>query len=174
MGHEKIVEILIEHGANVNLQSTVFIFFLFFSFLFFFFSFLFFFFSFFFHFLLVCCDGLFFDLFFFFFTNFFLLKYGWTALHIAALDGFEQIVKILIEHGSNVNLQDKVFSFSFFIFFFDSVFIFFFSILFLFVVCFLIGLFFFFFDVICFCFLTSFLCVLGWRDRSSQSCFAKF
>ena len=40
--------------------------------------------------------------------TFFLLKYGMTALHKAAFKGFEQTVKILIEHGSNVNLQDKV------------------------------------------------------------------
>ena len=36
-----------------------------------------------------------------------------TALHIAAWKGSEQIVKILIEHGSNVNLQNKVFIFIF-------------------------------------------------------------
>ena len=52
-------------------------------------------------------------------TTFFSLKYEDTALHIAAYNGFEQIVKILVEHGSNVHLQDKVFSFSFFDFDFD-------------------------------------------------------
>ena len=31
-----------------------------------------------------------------------------TALHKAASKGFEEVVKILIEHGSNVNLQDRV------------------------------------------------------------------
>ena len=46
-----------------------------------------------------------------FFNNFFLLKDGWSALHIAAWNGFEEIVKILVEHGSNVDLQTK-FSFS--------------------------------------------------------------
>ena len=56
---------------------------------------------------------------FFFFTTFFLLKYGMTALHRAADRGFEQIVKILVEHGSNVHLQDKVFIFFFFDFDFN-------------------------------------------------------
>ena len=45
----------------------------------------------------------------------FLLKYGTTALHYAAFNGFEQIVKILIEHGSNVNLQTDVFIFFFYL-----------------------------------------------------------
>ena len=49
-----------------------------------------------------------------FFNNFFLLKDGWSALHIAAWNGFEEIVKILVEHGSNVDLQTKVFIFFFF------------------------------------------------------------
>ena len=31
-----------------------------------------------------------------------------TALHLVAYFGFYEIVKILIEHGSNVNLQDQV------------------------------------------------------------------
>ena len=44
-----------------------------------------------------------------FLTTFFLLKNGWTALRYAAERGFEQIVKILVEHGANVDLQDKVF-----------------------------------------------------------------
>ena len=35
---------------------------------------------------------------------------------VAAGNGFEQIVKILIEYGSNVHLQDKVFNFLFFFF----------------------------------------------------------
>ena len=59
----------------------------------------------------------------FFLTTFFLLKYGGTALHLAALRGFEQIVKILLKHGSNVDLQKKVLIFFFFlIFFFISLF----------------------------------------------------
>ena len=53
-----------------------------------------------------------------FFNIFFLLKFGKTALHFAALNGFEQIVKILIEHGSNVHLQNIVFIFFFFYFHF--------------------------------------------------------
>ena len=52
-----------------------------------------------------------------FLTTFFLLKHGKTALHIAAEKGFEQIMKILVEHGSNVNLQDAVFIFFFFLIF---------------------------------------------------------
>ena len=49
-----------------------------------------------------------------FFNNFFLLKDGMTALHIAASRGFEEVVKILIEHRSNINIQSKVFFFFFF------------------------------------------------------------
>ena len=37
-----------------------------------------------------------------------------TALHRAVSDGSEEIVKILIEHGSNVDLQDQVLIFFFF------------------------------------------------------------
>ena len=48
-----------------------------------------------------------------FVNNFFLLKDGVTALHSAAFKGFEQIVKILIEHGSNFHCQTKVFIFIF-------------------------------------------------------------
>ena len=50
-----------------------------------------------------------------FLTTFFLLKGGLTTLHCAAREGFEQIVKILIEHGSNVDLQDTVFIFFFYL-----------------------------------------------------------
>ena len=46
-----------------------------------------------------------------FFFEIFFLKDGWTPLHIAAETGFEQIVKILIEHCASVNLQNQVFSF---------------------------------------------------------------
>ena len=59
----------------------------------------------------------------FFKTTFFLLKDGWTALQGAVEKGFEQIVKILVEHGSNVHLQTKVFIF---FFFFDFLFVCFF------------------------------------------------
>ena len=31
-----------------------------------------------------------------------------TSLHLAVSKSFEEIVKILIKHGSNVNLQDQV------------------------------------------------------------------
>ena len=55
------------------------------------------------------CD----DLFCHFLNNFFLLKNGMTALHLAAAKGFEQIVKILLEKGSNVHLQNRVFIFFF-------------------------------------------------------------
>ena len=36
-----------------------------------------------------------------------------TALHYAAQRGFEQIVKILVEHGSIIDLQSTVLIFSF-------------------------------------------------------------
>ena len=41
-----------------------------------------------------------------------------TALHMAAFKGFEEFINILVEHGSNVHLQDKVFIFFFFLFLF--------------------------------------------------------
>ena len=105
-GFEQIVKFLVEHGSNVDLQTKVFIFlFLIFIFLCFF-SFL--------YLLLwvhyLCVVVL-------FLNNFLLLKYGRTALHLAAPKGFEQIVKILVEHGSNVDLQDQVFIFFFWFWF---------------------------------------------------------
>ena len=51
-----------------------------------------------------------------FFFEIFFVKFGFTPLHRAAEEGFEQIVKILIEHCTNVNLQNQVFSFFFFFF----------------------------------------------------------
>ena len=60
---------------------------------------------------------------------FFFLKAGWTPLHKAAEKGFEEIVKLFIEHHANVNIQNKVFSF---FFFFDV----FFPYLFHFLICF--------------------------------------
>ena len=36
-----------------------------------------------------------------------------TPLHLAADKGFEEIVKILLEHGSNIDLQNQVLIFSF-------------------------------------------------------------
>ena len=52
-----------------------------------------------------------------------MLKYGLTVLHIAAHNPSEQIVKILIEHGANVHLQDQVFIFFFFDFDFNFYFL---------------------------------------------------
>ena len=64
----------------------------------------------------------------FFLTTFFLLKFGEAALHKVIHRGSEQIVKILVEHGSNLDLQAPVFIF----FFFDFHFLFcFFSFLYL-------------------------------------------
>ena len=51
-----------------------------------------------------------------FLTFLFIFKNGWTPLHAAAFHGFEEIVKIFIGHGANVNIQNKVF-FCFFLFF---------------------------------------------------------
>ena len=116
-GSEQIVKILVEHGANVHPQDPVLIF-IFISFVFSDF---------------ICCCGVHFGLFHvdsewflccvifdfvfvLFLTTFFLLKDGWTALHHAAWRGFEQIVKILVEHRSNINIQTKVFIFFFFFF----------------------------------------------------------
>ena len=61
----------------------------------------------------VLCDISF--VFILFLTTLFLLKDGWTALHYAAYSGYKQILKILIEHGSNVHLQTKVLIFFFLI-----------------------------------------------------------
>ena len=105
-GFEQIVKILIEHGSNVNLQTEVFIFFFYLLLLWV-------------HcwfvscwlWMVVLCDISF--VFILFSTTFFLLKYGKTALHYAAEKGFEQIIKILIEHRSNIHLQNKVFIFFF-------------------------------------------------------------
>ena len=43
---------------------------------------------------------------------------GMTALQFAADKGFKEIVKILVEHGSNVDLQVEVLIFILFLFFF--------------------------------------------------------
>ena len=109
-GFDEIVEILLEHRSNIALQTKVLIFFFFFDFYFQYFFFVFFFefclFDFFFEFFFKNSFFLFYFLFLKFFL--FLLKDGETALHFAALKGFEQTVKILLEHGSNILLQDKV------------------------------------------------------------------
>ena len=39
----------------------------------------------------------------------------WTPLHKAAFNNFEQIVKILLEHGANVELPNQVLIFLFFL-----------------------------------------------------------
>ena len=68
-------------------------------------------------FLFFCFLFLFLFLFFYFliFFFFFYQKNGRTPLSIAAERGFEEVVKILIEYGSNIDLQDKVFIFFFFL-----------------------------------------------------------
>ena len=43
-----------------------------------------------------------------FFLKLLFVKFGWTVLHLAAFTGKEGIVKILVGHGPNVDLQDKV------------------------------------------------------------------
>ena len=43
-----------------------------------------------------------------FFLKLLFVKFGWTVLHFAAFTGKEGIVKILVGHGPNVDLQDKV------------------------------------------------------------------
>ena len=59
--------------------------------------------------MVVLCDILF--CFYSFLNNFFLLQHGWIALHYAAEEGSEEIVKILVERGSNCSSSR---SFSFF------------------------------------------------------------
>ena len=94
-GNEQIVQILLEKGKpNVDLPNVV----LLFLFLFFFFQFL-------------------------IFLLFFNVKNGTTPLFIAAQNGDEQIVQLLLEKGKpNVDLANKVlllFVFFFFFFFFQ-------------------------------------------------------
>ena len=67
--------------------------------------------------------------FFSFLTLYFIFKNGWTPLHVAAAQGFEETVKIFIGHGANVNIQNKVF----FFLFFDVLFLF--TFFFLFFIC---------------------------------------
>ena len=97
-GQEQIVQILLEKGnPNVDLPDKVILLIVSFSFLFLFFSFL----------------------FSFSFFYFFYLKYGVTPLYIAACEGHEQIVQILLEKGEpNVDLPDQVLLL--FVFFFYS------------------------------------------------------
>ena len=91
-GYEQIVQLLLEKGkANVDLPNKVILFILFFFF--FFFQFLIF--------------------------LFFNVKDGETPLFVAAQNGHEQIVQILLEKGKpNVDLSNKVILFILFFFFF--------------------------------------------------------
>ena len=109
---------------------------------------------------------------FFFLTTFFLLKFGMTALHLAADKGFEQIVKILVENGANVHLQDQVFIFFFISLFFSD-----------FICCcgFILDCFMLILNgcvvwyLFCFySFFNNFLFVKVWKGRSSQSCYQRF
>ena len=98
-GHEQIVQILLEKGnSNVDLETKV----------------------------ILLIVSFFFSL--SHFSIFFNAKGGFTPLHIAAFQGHEQIVQILLEQREpNVDLETKVillivsffFTFSFFYFFFN-------------------------------------------------------
>ena len=105
-GHEQIVELLLEKGADVDLPDQVIL--LIVSFSFFFFQFL-------------------------IFLLFFNIKDGTTPLWIASQKGYEQIVQILLEKGKpNVDLPNLVillivFFFFFFFFFFSFSFFYFFE-----------------------------------------------
>ena len=80
-GHEQIVQILLEKGANVDIATEV----------------------------LLLIVSFFFSLSHFFLFFFLNVKTGATPLHIAAFKGHEQIVQILLEKGnSNVDLETKV------------------------------------------------------------------
>ena len=89
-GHEQIVQLLLEKGkANVDLATKVLLLIVSFSFFSFSLS----------------------------FFHFFLIKIGWTPLHRAVKKGFEEIIKILINHRANINIQTRVyFSIHFFSF----------------------------------------------------------
>ena len=96
-GHVQIIQLLLDQGrANVALTTQVILLIVSFSFFFRFLIFLFYFFN---------------------------VKDGTTPLYIAAQNGHEQIVQILLERGANVDLADEVillivsFSFSFLLFF---------------------------------------------------------
>ena len=105
-GHEQVVELLLEKGnPNIDLQDQVFDILFFVCLL-----------GFFLLFLLILI--IFFSLFLFFLSKLFfellliifiLKKNGVTPLCVAAENGYEQIIKILLETGkANVNLQDQV------------------------------------------------------------------
>ena len=104
-----------------------------------------------------CYLFLFLFLFSFSFFYFFNIKDGVTPLYIAACEGYEQIVQILLKKGANVDLADKVIllivSF-FFPFFYTLKFVWYIF-------------------VFLFFFLNSFLC-LEWLEPSSYCCFQRF
>ena len=54
----------------------------------------------------------------FYFSSLKFLKNEWTPLYIALRAGKDQIVKLLIEMGANINAMSKVLNFNFFFFFF--------------------------------------------------------
>ena len=97
-GHEQIVQILLEKGANVDIATEV---------------------------LLLIVS------FFFTFSHFSIflnVKDGATPLFIAACEGHEQIVQILLEKGnSNVDLETKVLLLIVSFFFHFLIFLFFFK-----------------------------------------------
>ena len=37
-----------------------------------------------------------------------MLQYSSTALHKAASKGYQEVVEVLVNHGANIQLQDKV------------------------------------------------------------------
>ena len=115
-GFERIVKILLEHGANIHSQDDVLIFF------FFLICFV----------ILICCCsylilvvvmervGWLCVICFVLFLKLLFVKRGWTPLHWAACKCFADIVRTLLEHGSNIDFRDDVliFFFLFFVFLF--------------------------------------------------------
>ena len=41
-------------------------------------------------------------------ADFLCTQYGWTALMVSASDGHTDTVKALVQHGADINIQDKV------------------------------------------------------------------